>query len=157
MRSPPPVPPVPPAPGGEGMLAFVNAVPAAVWAKDSEGRHLFVNTGYNAFFDLPADTVVAGRYDHEFFAPEDVTLFRAKDREVIDTGLCEQFRGGGASPVWHQACAHPQVPLAGCQRHGLCRLRHVLRHHRFGAAPARAGSTQQPSHAARRAAAHALA
>ncbi len=52
---------------------------------------LFVNSVFNSFFCLPADTVVTGRCDHEFFTSDDVECFRATDQEVMASGQPRQF------------------------------------------------------------------
>ena len=74
-----------------GIAALVENLPIAVWAKNYHGVHLLANRAYSQFFDLPADLDITGRTDAEFFDPKDVSSFRQKDREVIDTGRAEQF------------------------------------------------------------------
>ena len=73
------------------IAALVEHLPVAVWAKDYDGVHLLANRAYTRFFELPADLDITGRTDTEFFAADDVALFRKKDREVIDSGRTEQF------------------------------------------------------------------
>jgi len=70
---------------------FLESLPAAVWAKDADGRYLFVNGAYKTFFGLPPDLVVAGCCDDDFFAAEDAQHFRLKDREIMQTGRAAQF------------------------------------------------------------------
>ena len=82
------------AASGEGarIADFIEHLPAAVWAKDAQGRYLFANPAYSRFFELPMGTAVAGRTDLDFFSAEDSKAFQNKDQEIIRTGSFEQFR-----------------------------------------------------------------
>lgn len=76
---------------GATIETFISAMPAAVWAKDIEGRYLFANAAYRQFFEIHPQATIVGRTDVDFFSAEDAATFRAKDREVIHSGLYEQF------------------------------------------------------------------
>ncbi len=77
--------------GSTAIESFIDAMPAAVWAKDFQGRYLFANAAYPQFFEIHPQLTIVGHSDSDFFSAEDAAAFVAKDRQVIESGLCEQF------------------------------------------------------------------
>ena len=71
--------------------SLINALPAAVWAKDADGRFLLTNALFARFFELPEDVDFVGRLQDEFFSAEDVARFLEKDRQIIASNQSSQF------------------------------------------------------------------
>jgi PAS domain S-box-containing protein len=65
--------------------AVLDAAPAPVYAKDSEGRHLFVNRRFEEVVGLPPEQLI-GRTDFDIFPDEIATMIQANDRRVLETG-----------------------------------------------------------------------
>jgi PAS domain S-box-containing protein len=61
-----------------------NAAPA-IWAKDPEGRYLFLNPAAEVSLGRPRAEIV-GKTDHDLLPPEVAERLRREDRSVLETG-----------------------------------------------------------------------
>jgi PAS domain S-box-containing protein len=66
----------------EGLL---QTIPDPIWIKDSEGRYLACNPGFERLFGH-AEAEIVGRDDFDFVNRETAACFRANDRAAIATG-----------------------------------------------------------------------
>jgi len=73
------------------MSSFLDALPASVWAKDADGRILFVNSQCNKLLGVPEGTELIGHRHEEFLTPDDADTFHARDMAVISSGSANQF------------------------------------------------------------------
>ncbi|MBI3892130.1 MAG: PAS domain S-box protein [Candidatus Wallbacteria bacterium] len=64
--------------------AVLDNTPAAIYAKDTQGRYLIWNRMMETSFHRLAEDVL-GHTDYEVFTPEHADSFAANDRRVIDT------------------------------------------------------------------------
>src|SRR5262245_32454495 len=62
-----------------------NTTTAAVFAKDLDGRYLFVNRAFEHYVNLPRKEIL-GRTTEEIFPREVAERFRANDRRAIAAG-----------------------------------------------------------------------
>lgn len=72
--------------------AILDACPAVIHAKDTQGRYILVNRQWEALFHATRDQV-KGRTDYELFPKEEAELFREHDRQVLEAGgavVCEE-------------------------------------------------------------------
>lgn len=72
------------------LAAIADASPDAIYAKDLEGRYLFVNRAGSDFVGRSSDDVV-GRIDRELFARAVADLVREADRDVAEAGTTRTF------------------------------------------------------------------
>jgi two-component system sensor histidine kinase/response regulator len=72
------------------LYGIVENSPAVIYAKDSQGRYLFVNKRYCELFQVKAEEVV-GRSDAEIFPPEFAARFQENDRAVLEHGRALEF------------------------------------------------------------------
>jgi PAS domain S-box-containing protein len=63
--------------------AVLDNAPAAVYAKDLQGRYLFANRRAEEVQGLPVEQIV-GRTDHDLFPPEIADELAKKDRSVLE-------------------------------------------------------------------------
>lgn len=66
------------------LRAMLDHTPAVVYAKDLNGRYLFVNRRHEQVFGRTSDETV-GKSDHELFPDQQVAVYRAHDHEVLST------------------------------------------------------------------------
>jgi PAS domain S-box-containing protein len=66
------------------LRSILDHTPAVVYAKDLNGRYLFVNRRYEQVFGRTNEETV-GRSDDELFPGQDIAVYRAHDREVLAT------------------------------------------------------------------------
>jgi PAS domain S-box-containing protein len=64
---------------------IIDHAPAVVFAKDPQGRYLFVNRAFEAQVGAPRQSLV-GRTDYDCFSKEAADTFRATDAQVLSTG-----------------------------------------------------------------------
>ncbi len=75
-----------PLAGGSGMLrAIVEGTSDAVFAKDLEGRYVFVNTACASFLGKRVEEIL-GRRDEDLYPPETAARFTDDDAEVLRQG-----------------------------------------------------------------------
>ncbi|OGR59887.1 MAG: hypothetical protein A2X36_13645 [Elusimicrobia bacterium GWA2_69_24] len=86
------------------MQAILDHSPAMIYAKDLEGRFLFVNRSFAEFFHAPPDRIV-GKTDSAFLPKAAAERSRESDRKAIDSG----------GPVW----ADDRIPREGGDREQL--------------------------------------
>jgi len=72
------------------LLAFLGNVPAVIFAKDLEGRYLFVNDEFLRTFRKSRGEVLF-RKDREIFPAEQANLFIKNDERVLETGERIEF------------------------------------------------------------------
>jgi len=65
--------------------AVLDAAPAPVYAKDTDGRYLFVNRRFEEVLHVRAEDML-GRTDHDIMPPEIADKVRANDEQVLVTG-----------------------------------------------------------------------
>jgi diguanylate cyclase (GGDEF)-like protein/PAS domain S-box-containing protein len=63
----------------------LESVPVPVFIKDANHRFVFINRLACSYFGKPAEEII-GKSDYDFFPPEQVDIFRAKDQLVLSTG-----------------------------------------------------------------------
>ncbi|UQA59427.1 PAS domain-containing protein [Polyangium aurulentum] len=61
--------------------SIVNAVPAVIWAKDRDGRHILTNKAFEEFHRAPGGCV--GKTDYDLFPASMADEMRAVDRKVF--------------------------------------------------------------------------
>ena len=66
----------------QNMQAILDNTTAVVYLKDTDGRYVLVNRGFEALFGVTRDEAV-GHDDGELFAPELAELLRANDMRVM--------------------------------------------------------------------------
>ena len=89
--------------------AVLDAAPAPVYAKDTEGRYLFVNRRFEEVLDVPAEEVV-GRTDFDIMPPEVAASVRANDQRVLATGRqieIEEEVPSGRQGAWYLSVKFP--------------------------------------------------
>ncbi len=75
----------------EGRLqAILDHSPAIIYVKDTAGRYLLVNRGFDVLVRTDQEPVL-GRTDHEIFPEAIADAFRANDRKVVDSGAPLEF------------------------------------------------------------------
>jgi PAS domain S-box-containing protein len=75
---------------GEARLqALMDHNPCLVFLKDTSGRYVYLNETYERQFSLSKDWY--GKTDYDFWPRESAELFRANDREVLESGRTRQF------------------------------------------------------------------
>lgn len=67
------------------LRAFFEALPAAAWMKDPEGRYLVCNRALEQLYGTPEATIV-GKTDVDFVGPERAADFHRGDSEAISSG-----------------------------------------------------------------------
>lgn len=68
------------------LVDILDAVEAAVFVKDTEGRYLLMNRSCRGLFGLDPDADVVGLTDRELFPPEVAAQFRSDDRQALERG-----------------------------------------------------------------------
>ncbi|HEX4872129.1 MAG TPA: response regulator, partial [Nevskiaceae bacterium] len=71
--------------------SVIENAPSPIWAKDREGRYLFVNTAFMQVLQLEGETEVVGRRDEEVLPPGAASQLREHDARVLASGQTEQF------------------------------------------------------------------
>ena len=66
--------------------AISDNAPAVIYAKDLEGRYLFVNRRFTDLFHVEFEGII-GKTDHDLFSPEEANRFRDMDRRVAQAGV----------------------------------------------------------------------
>ena len=95
--------------------AVLDAAPAPVYAKDTEGRYLFVNRRFEDVVGIPAEEAV-GRTDHDLMPAESAAAVRASDARVLSTGgqiEVEEELTFGDVPHWYLSVKFPLRDGAG--------------------------------------------
>lgn len=67
------------------LQSVIENIPAAVYAKDVQGRFLLVNRHLLSLIDLPPEQII-GQYDSDLFPAEVVAQWRELQQQVIATG-----------------------------------------------------------------------
>jgi PAS domain S-box-containing protein len=95
--------------------AVLDAAPAPVYAKDTDGRYLFVNRRFEEVLNVPAEDAV-GRTDYEIMPPDVAASVRANDQRVLATGRqieIEEEVPTGDIPQWYLSVKFPLRDHAG--------------------------------------------
>jgi len=71
------------------LQAIVDNSPAVIYAKDIDGRYIFVNKEWHKLFDLAYADVI-GKTDHELFDKKFADQFRKNDLEVLNLGYAKK-------------------------------------------------------------------
>ncbi len=72
--------------------AIVDACPAVIYAKDTQGRYILVNRQWEALFHAARDQV-EGKTDYDLFPKENAESLREHDRQVLEARtavVCEE-------------------------------------------------------------------
>ncbi len=69
----------------ERFRVFMDNLPAIAWAKDDQGRHVYLNRAYETSFGVRLEDW-HGKTDFEVWPPEIATAFRKADDTVLATG-----------------------------------------------------------------------
>ena len=88
----------------ERFRAFMDNSPAIAWAKDEQGRHVYLNRTLESRFEVRSDDWM-GKTDFDIWPPEIAAQFRKSDEEVIASGgavQVEEIAGtpDGTSSAW---------------------------------------------------------
>jgi two-component system, sensor histidine kinase and response regulator len=90
--------------------AVLDAAPAPVYAKDTEGRYLFVNRRFEEVLEVRADEVV-GLTDDDVMPAEAAAAVRANDDRVLSTGgqieIEEEVPHPDGTPAWYLSVKFP--------------------------------------------------
>ena len=95
--------------------AVLDAAPAPVYAKDTDGRYLFVNRRFEEVLNVSADDVV-GYTDFDIMPPDVAASVRANDERVLATGRqieIEEQVPTGDVPQWYLSVKFPLRDHAG--------------------------------------------
>jgi len=68
------------------LKALLDAIPDAVWLKDTNGVYLSCNPQFERYFDAP-EAAIVGRTDYEFVAQPLADSFRETDRQAMQAGI----------------------------------------------------------------------
>ena len=69
----------------ELLRAILENATAVIYAKDRDGRYLFVNKQFEKIFGLTSDSL-RGKLDHEIFPPDIADAFHRNDLRVLHSG-----------------------------------------------------------------------
>ncbi|HWN30515.1 MAG TPA: PAS domain S-box protein, partial [Burkholderiales bacterium] len=69
----------------ERFQAFMDNSPVIAWAKDEQGRHVYLNRTYESRFGVRLDDL-RGKTDFDLWPPETATEFRKNDQAVLTAG-----------------------------------------------------------------------
>src|SRR5262245_64931383 len=69
----------------ERLKPVFDAAPVVVFARDAQGRYLYVNRAFERLLGKTADQI-EGRTPDEVLPPEAAATIRQSDREVMETG-----------------------------------------------------------------------
>jgi PAS domain S-box-containing protein len=95
--------------------AVLDAAPAPVYAKDTDGRYLFVNRRFEEVLNVDGEAVV-GCTDYDILPPEVADSVRSNDQRVLDTGRqieIEEEVPAGDTPKWYLSVKFPLRDSAG--------------------------------------------
>jgi PAS domain S-box-containing protein len=95
--------------------AVLDAAPAPVYAKDTEGRYLFVNRRFEDVLSIRAEDAI-GRTDYDVMPPDAAAAVRASDKRVLATGRqieIEEEVPFGDPPQWYLSVKFPLRDAAG--------------------------------------------
>jgi PAS domain S-box-containing protein len=67
------------------LRAILDNAAAVIYAKDRDGRYLFINKKYETTFGVTSDAI-KGRMDRELFPAEAAEVYRRHDLDVVHTG-----------------------------------------------------------------------
>ena len=101
--------------------AVLDAAPAPVYAKDAEGRYLFVNRRFEEVLNVSAEQAV-GRTDYDIMPPDVAASVRANDEQVLATGRqieIEEVVPSGDTPHWYLSVKFP-LRDAGGEVYAVC-------------------------------------
>ena len=96
------------------LYGIVENSPAVIYAKDSQGRYLFVNRRYCELFQVKAEEVV-GRSDEEIFPPEFAARFQDNDRAVLEQGRALEFEEFAPHPDGTHTYISVKFPVRDAQ------------------------------------------
>ncbi|WP_224981979.1 PAS domain S-box protein [Geomonas agri] len=92
------------------MKAILNSIPDMAWIKDQEGRFVAVNEPFGQACGHSPDSLV-GKSDLDIWPPELAQVYRAGDREVMESGTSmrveEQLVGSDGMPRWIETIKNP--------------------------------------------------
>jgi PAS domain S-box-containing protein len=95
--------------------AVLDAAPAPVYAKDVDGRYLFVNRRFEEVLNISADEAI-GCTDYDIMPPHVAARVRENDQQVLATGRqieIEEEVPSGDTPGWYLSVKFPLRDAAG--------------------------------------------
>jgi PAS domain S-box-containing protein len=92
------------------LRSVVNNSMAVVYAKDTDGRYLLINTRFEQLFSITLDQI-RGKTDHEIFPREFADAFRANDLQVLTTGRVLESEEFAPHPDGSHTYISIKVPL----------------------------------------------
>ncbi|MGZ3461493.1 MAG: PAS domain-containing protein, partial [Archangium sp.] len=100
--------------GEERLRALLDHAPAAIYAKDTEGRYLFANRPLQELVGRPREEIL-GRDDHALFPQELADTLRANDAQVLEGRTCtfEEVLHRPSGPRTYLAVKFPLPHAAG--------------------------------------------
>jgi diguanylate cyclase (GGDEF)-like protein/PAS domain S-box-containing protein len=70
----------------DALRSIVDAVPHTIFIKDEEGRFVLVNQTMCTLMGHAAETLI-GKTDYDFVPKAEADIFRAKDQQVLESGM----------------------------------------------------------------------
>jgi len=67
------------------MKAVMDNTPAVIYAKDTDGRYIFINRQFEALFQTRRESTI-GKTDHDIFPADVADEFQRNDKAVLDAG-----------------------------------------------------------------------
>ena len=85
--------------------AFMDNSPAIAWMKDEDGRHVYLNAGFERQFGVKLEDL-RGKTDFELWPREIAEVFRKNDLAVLESGQTQAFTectvdSDGKTVHWH--------------------------------------------------------
>jgi PAS domain S-box-containing protein len=81
----------------ERFRAFMDNSPAIAWAKDEQGRYVYLSRAYETRLGVRLDDYL-GKTDYELWPLDVAKLFRKNDRTVLNSGRTIQLEEGTSNP-----------------------------------------------------------
>jgi len=92
--------------------ALLDNFPFAAWLKDTESRFLAVNEAFAKTFNIPTADELVGKTDFDITTPDVAELYRASDREVLESRrkkVVEEAVAGLGEHTWFETYKAPVV------------------------------------------------
>ena len=116
------------------LRAILDNATAVIYAKDRDGRYLFVNKKYEEIFGLTTE-MIQGKLDHDIFPAESADVFRRHDLNVMHTGQpleMEEIAPHADGPHYYLSVKFPLFDAKGAVR-GVCGISTDITDHKLAA------------------------
>ncbi len=114
--------------------AILDNATAVIYAKDRDGRYLFVNKKYEDVFGFTTE-MLKGKLDHDIFPAESADVFRRHDLNVMHTGQpleMEETAPHADGPHYYLSVKFPLYDTKGAIR-GMCGISTDITDHKLAA------------------------